>query len=137
MSQTSNSVIAENMQVTLLGKPFENGRFVMISRTDSKSADQTRYGCRSPFWAGGMIKKRLKRLRNRFLICLTKGEPRIRWLAAQTSVWLGRRCMAIDLEMDPGSRVRQVMLRTQDCCDSCALEQTTAVPGNHYWILIL
>ena len=73
----------------------------------------------------------------RFLICLTKGEPRIRWLAAESSISLGRRCPAIDLQTNPGFRVREVMLRTEDCCDSCALEQTAAVPGNHYWILIL
>ena len=67
----------------------------------------------------------------RFLICLTKGEPRTRWLAAQSTV-------------DPNNRritdyihARQVMLRTPNCCDSCALEQTAAVPGNRCWILIL
>ena len=81
--------------------------------------------------------EKIEEITERFLICLTKGEPRIRWLAAQTSVFLGRRCIAMDLETDPESRVREVMLRTQDCCDSCALEQTAAVPGNHYWILIL
>ena len=73
----------------------------------------------------------------RFIICLTKGEPRIRWLAAHSSIWLGRRCNALDWHEDPKVRVREVMLRTEDCCDSCALEQTAAVSGNHYWILIL
>lgn len=80
---------------------------------------------------------KIEEITERFLICLTKGEPRIRWLAAQTSVSLGRESVALDLDTDPGSRVREVMLRTQDCCDSCALEQTAAIPGNHYWILIL
>ena len=73
----------------------------------------------------------------RFLICLTKGEPEIRWLAANTSVFLGRRCEAIDIPTRPEARVREVMLRTEDCCASCLLEQAAAVPGNHYWILIL
>ena len=81
--------------------------------------------------------EKIEEITERFLICLTKGEPRIRWLAAQTSVFLGRRSIAMESETDPGCRVREVMLRTQDCCDSCALEQTAAVPGNHYWILIL
>lgn len=87
----------------------------------------------------GWIKdqEKIEEITERFLICLTKGEPRVRWLAAQTSVFLGRECVAMDLETDPESRVREVMLRTPDCCDSCALEQTAAVPGNHYWILIL
>lgn len=81
--------------------------------------------------------EKIEAVTERFLICLTKGEPRIRWLAAQSSVFLGRRSIAVDLETDPTCRVREVMLRTPDCCDSCALEQTAAVPGNHYWILIL
>ena len=79
----------------------------------------------------------IEEIAERFLICLTKGEPRIRSLAARSSVFLGRECIALDLQTDPASRVREVMLRTQDCCDSCALEQTAAIPGNHYWILIL
>ena len=81
--------------------------------------------------------EKIEEVTERFLICLTKGEPRIRWLAAQTSIFLGRRCGAIDSQTDPEVRVREVMLRTPDCCDSCALEQTAEVPGNHYWILIL
>ena len=81
--------------------------------------------------------EKIEEIPERFLICLTKGEPRIRWLAAQSSVFLGRESVAMDLETDPGIRVREVMLRTADCCDTCALEQTAAVPGNHYWILIL
>lgn len=81
--------------------------------------------------------EKIEEVTERFLICLTKGEPRIRWLAAQSSIYLGRRCIALELQTDPGLRVRQVMLRTEDCCDSCALEQTAAVPGNHFWILIL
>ena len=81
--------------------------------------------------------EKIEEVTEQFLICLTKGEPRVRWLAAQTSIFLGRRSVAIDLQTDPGVRVREVMLRTPDCCDTCALEQTAAVPGNHYWILIL
>ena len=81
--------------------------------------------------------EKIEEVTERFLICLTKEEPRIRWLAAQSSVVVGRRSPATELQTGPGFRVRQVMLRTPDCCDSCALEQTAAVPGNHYWILIL
>lgn len=81
--------------------------------------------------------EKIEEVTERFLICLTKGEPRIRWLAAHSSVIAGRRWPALDLQTDPGVRVRQVMLRTPDCCDSCALEQTAAVQGNHYWILVL
>ena len=73
----------------------------------------------------------------RFQICLTKGEPGIRWLAAAYSIHLGRRCSTIDLQTDPEYCVREVILRIENCCDSCALEQTAEVPGNYYWILIL
>ena len=80
---------------------------------------------------------KIEEITERILICLTKGEPRVRWLAAHSSIFLGRECPAIDLPTNPGTRVREVMLRTEDCCDSCALEQAAAVPGKHYWILIL
>lgn len=81
-----------------------------------------------------------EQITERFLICLTKGEPGVRWLAARSSIVERRlnaadRCEARDSQT--GFRVREVMIRTEDCCDSCALEQTAAVPGNHYWILIL
>ncbi|KAI4250070.1 MAG: hypothetical protein L6R40_000242 [Gallowayella cf. fulva] len=79
----------------------------------------------------------IEEVKERFLICLTKGEPGVRWLAAKSSIFLGRRNIAMESQTHPGLRVREVMLRTEDCCDSCALEQTAAVPGNHYWILIL
>ena len=79
----------------------------------------------------------IQKIPERFLICLTKGEPRIRWLATITSVFLGRNCRAVELMTDPEARVREVMLRTEDCCDTCALEQTAAIAGNNYWILIL
>ncbi|KAL8767963.1 MAG: hypothetical protein Q9209_005634 [Squamulea sp. 1 TL-2023] len=80
---------------------------------------------------------KIEQVTERFLIFLTKGEPGVRWLAAGASVWLGRECRAVESQTHPEVRVREVMLRTEDCCDSCALEQTAAVPGNHYWILIL
>ncbi|KAL8751805.1 MAG: hypothetical protein Q9199_006175 [Rusavskia elegans] len=83
------------------------------------------------------VEDKIWQVTERFLICLTKGEPSVRWLAAMTSIWLGRRSSALESQTHPEIRVREVMLRTEDCCDTCALEQTAAVPGNHYWILIL
>ena len=66
----------------------------------------------------------------RILIFLTKGEPRIRWLATKAAVVFGR---------DPNDvgdgHVREIMLCTHNCCDACALEQAAALPG--YWTLIL
>lgn len=61
----------------------------------------------------------------RIIIYLTRGDSRIRWLAIKHAA-SGRRC-------DP--LPRQVMLRTDGCCDACALEYTTSLPGR--WTLIL
>ncbi|KAI9890678.1 MAG: hypothetical protein M1814_003747 [Vezdaea aestivalis] len=52
----------------------------------------------------------------RILIVLVKGDARARWLALVQSE-------------------RAVMLRTSDCCEDCALEQTSMYPG--YWTLII
>lgn len=88
----------------------------------------------------------LQNIPERVIIYLTKGEPRIRWLAARAAVVLGRDAAETsdpvtgeivpgEIVPDPQGRPREVMLRTEDCCDECALEQTIAMPG--YWILIL
>ena len=79
----------------------------------------------------------IEEVTERFLICLTKGDPRIRWLATNSSIFLGRRSPGLELQTDPRARVREVMLRTDNCCASCALEQVAEIPGNHYWIVIL
>lgn len=60
----------------------------------------------------------------RILIYLTRGDARIRWLAIGNA--------------DCGRYhpiCRDVMLRTDGCCDACALEHTASLPGR--WTLIL
>jgi hypothetical protein len=61
----------------------------------------------------------------RILILLTRGERHIRWLAIISAV-RGR-----GLE----TNYREVMLRTRDCCEACALDQVASRPGR--WTLIL
>jgi hypothetical protein len=61
----------------------------------------------------------------RILIYLTRGQPRIRWLAIEKSV-LGRH---VD------DKHRETMLRTGDCCEECALDHVASLPGR--WALIL
>lgn len=83
----------------------------------------------------------LQNIPERVIIYLTKGEPRIRWLAARAAIVLGRNAAKTsdpvtgEIVPDPQERPREVMLRTENCCDECVLEQTIAMPG--YWILIL
>lgn len=56
---------------------------------------------------------------------LTLGQPRVRWLAIEKSV-LGRH---VD------DKHRETMLRTDDCCEECALDHVASLPGR--WALIL
>lgn len=60
----------------------------------------------------------------RIIIYLTRGDARIRWLLIHN---------AGAGNDNPISR--EVMLRTGDCCDACALEYTASLPGR--WTLIL
>ena len=64
----------------------------------------------------------------RVLIYLTRGDAKIRWLALKNAV-------RTPIERELVDCPREVMLRTENCCDTCALEQATAMPQK--WILIL
>ena len=62
----------------------------------------------------------------RVLVLLSRGDPRLRWLAV------------INATRNHPPEVcdkRNVMLRTRDCCDTCALEHVFSLQGR--WILIL
>ncbi|KAL9621135.1 MAG: hypothetical protein Q9160_004386 [Pyrenula sp. 1 TL-2023] len=61
----------------------------------------------------------------RILICLTLGQARIRWLAV----------VAPGTDTGTDGNARRVMLRTEECCEECALEHTASLPGR--WSLIL
>ena len=61
----------------------------------------------------------------RIIIYLSRGDARIRWLAIHEAVDFGREYKVY----------REVMLRTNSCCDACALEHTASLPGR--WTLIL
>ncbi len=63
----------------------------------------------------------------RVVVFLTRGDPCLRWLA------VGNAAAKIRAE-GPGNK-REAMLRTRDCCDKCALEHVSSLPGR--WILIL
>ena len=68
----------------------------------------------------------------RILIFLTRGDSRVRWLAVRNATGLGT---PFGSEAPEPSDKREVMLRTLDCCDKCALEHVSALSGK--WILIL
>ena len=63
----------------------------------------------------------------KIVIYLTRGDSRIRWLAIEKAAYLK--------VPELYGVSREVMLRTGDCCDTCALEQTASMPGK--WVLIL
>lgn len=63
----------------------------------------------------------------RILIFLTRGDPCLRWLAVGNA--------AARIPADGSGNKREAMLRTRDCCDKCALEHISSLPGR--WILIL
>ena len=60
----------------------------------------------------------------RIIIYLTRGDARIRWLAIENAAFARGNPL-----------YREVMLRTDGCCDACALEHTASLPGR--WTLIL
>ena len=68
----------------------------------------------------------------RILIFLIRGDSRVRWLAVRNATGLGT---PIGSEAPEPSDKSEVMLRTLDCCDECALNHASALPGK--WILIL
>ena len=62
----------------------------------------------------------------RVVIFLTRGDPRVRWLAVHNAIRTGPAELCDR---------REAMLRSRDCCDQCALEHVFSLPGR--WTLIL
>ena len=75
--------------------------------------------------------KREKEAPEKIHVYLTRGEPGIRWLAVKDAVNYYSDSCGVFLAPEP----RNVMLRTNECCDKCALDQTAARARK--WILIL
>ncbi len=63
----------------------------------------------------------------RVVIFLTRGDARLRWLAVGNATEGSG-------APEPQDK-REAMLRTADCCDKCALEHVSSLPGR--WTLIL
>jgi hypothetical protein len=61
----------------------------------------------------------------KILIYLTVGRPDIRWLAIEYALHM----------RNQGEASREIMLRTEDCCEECALEHAASQSGK--WSLIL
>ena len=57
----------------------------------------------------------------RIFVCLTAGDPGARWMALATFPW-------VSLDED-SAFPRNVVLRKDDCCFRCALEQAALKPG--------
>ena len=66
-------------------------------------------------------------LPERILIFLTRGDAAVRWFAVRQAV--------TDSKNTRLHARRHVMLRRENCCETCALEQAAAIPLR--WILIL
>jgi len=56
----------------------------------------------------------------RICICLVAEDQRARWLA---------------IEDASESMVRKTILRSDDCCENCALDSISALPGK--WLLVI
>ncbi|MCJ1262295.1 hypothetical protein MMC22_002165 [Lobaria immixta] len=67
----------------------------------------------------------------RILITLTAGSIGARWLALTTLP----SCSIMDEEEEEDEGTRQILLRGNDCCLQCAIDQAAAQPGK--WIIIL
>ena len=65
----------------------------------------------------------------RIIIFPTKGDKNIRWLAVKEAVTLR------NYEKGQKRYRREVMLRTQDCCEECALTYVASQEGK--WVIIL
>ena len=68
----------------------------------------------------------------RILITLTAGSIGARWLALTT---FRSCCIRDEEEEDDDLGTRQILLRGNDCCLQCAIDQAAAQPGK--WFIIL
>lgn len=70
-------------------------------------------------------------LHYRICVCLVKGDPRARWLALSGTIG------DFPYGLRPaGSRLtRRILLRTEQCCDECAVQQASAQEGG--WLVVL
>ena len=65
----------------------------------------------------------------RVFVLLTRGDPGIRWLALKQAV------QSKILQHNSIIFSRDIVLRTTDCCDACAIEQATAMQNHTVLIL--
>lgn len=83
-------------------------------------------GCATVAGFGNYLEDTVERI----LIHLTAGSIGARWLALATIPF----CSVVDDEAEDQEGIRQILLRGNDCCFQCAIDQTAAQPGK--WFII-